>query len=113
MLDNFTAFVCTVDGKKIAAGRNGWNLPLGIDAGHRILEVEFNRGVFVARAELELEAAPNAHYELKFATDAQLFGNNSYCNFWVIDATTGQTVTSIKKTSVEKMAVAPGQPLLP
>jgi hypothetical protein len=112
LLDNFTAFVATVDGKKIEAGRGGWNIPLEIEAGHRILDVEFNRGVFVARAKLELEATTDAQYELKYATDAELFGHNSYCNFWIVDHATGQTVTPVAKTSVEKMAEVPGRPVL-
>jgi len=106
LFDNFTAFITAVDGKKITAGRNGWNLPVEIETGHRTFSVEFNRGVFRAKGRVEIDAAANAHYELKFATDAQLFGNNSYCNFWVVDAGSGKTVSLISKDSVEKIAEA-------
>lgn len=106
MFDNFTAFITAIDGRKIAAGRDGWNVPLEIETGHRTLNVEFNRGVFYAKGRLEFDAVANARYEVKFATDAELFGHNSYCNFWVIDTATGKTVSMISKDSVEKIAEA-------
>jgi hypothetical protein len=113
LLDNYTAFVATVDGKKIEAGRRGWNIPLEIETGRRVLEVEFNRGVFFAKGRLEFDAAVDARYELKYATDAELFGHNSYCNFWVVDTRNGQTVSMVSKASVQKVAEAPKQGLLP
>jgi hypothetical protein len=106
LFDNFTAFITAIDGRKIPMGRDGWNVPLEIETGHRTLNVEFNRGVFYARGRLEFDAVANANYELKFATDAELFGHNSYCNFWVIDTATGKTVSLISKDSVEKIATA-------
>ena len=113
LLDNFTAFVATVDGKKVAAGRRGWDAPLELMAGRRRLGVEFNRGVFVARAELELEAAADAKYELRYTTDAELFGRNSYCNFWIVDLGAGRTVTAVQKSSVEKSTPPQPAPILP
>lgn len=106
LFDNFTAFITAVDGRKIAIGRDGWNVPLEIETGHRTLNVEFNRGVFYAKGRLEFDAVANANYDLKFNTDTELFGNNSYCNFWVIDTATGKTVSMISKGTVEKIAEA-------
>ncbi len=113
LLDNFTAFVASIDGRKNTAGRNGWDSPFVIDAGHRVIEAEFNRGVFMARTTLVLEAKANAQYALKYATDAELFGHTSYCNFWVVDLATGQTVTAVEKASVEKIAVTADHSILP
>jgi hypothetical protein len=113
LLDNFTAFVSSVDGRKVEAGRTGWNTPLSIDVGHRTLGVEFNRGVFRAKSQLEFDAVANARYELKYATDAELFGKNSFCNFWVIEIQSGQTVSLVSKSSVEKLPDPPKQSLLP
>jgi hypothetical protein len=102
LLDNFTAFVTAIDGQPIAAGRKGWDAPLEIKAGRRMLGVEFNRGVFVARAMLELEAVAEASYEVRYATDAQLFGHNSYCDFWIVDTGTGKIVTAVRKAPVQR-----------
>ena len=109
LLDNFTAFVSSVDGRKVEAGRNGWNTPLSIDVGHRRLGVEFNRGVFLAKGQLEFDAIANTRYELRYATDAELFGKNSYCNFWVIEIQSGQTVSRVSKSAVEKIAETPAK----
>ncbi len=109
LFDNFTAFITTIDGRKIAIGRDGWSVPLEIETGRRTLDVEFNRGVFYAKGRLEFDAVADAKYELKFITDAELFGHNSYCNFWVIDTSTGKTVSMISKGSVEKIAGATAQ----
>jgi len=104
LFDNFTAFVAAVDGKKISGGREGWNVPVSVETGKRILDVEFNRGVFVARSRLELEAMANASYELHYTTDAEVFGQNSFCDFWLVDAGTGRTVTPVRKAAVEKQS---------
>jgi len=103
MLDSFTAFVTAVDGVNVAAGRQGWNTPLPIKAGLRRLSVAFNRGVFAARGNLELKARSEAAYQLKFATDAQLFGKNSYCDFWIVDAATGEPVTERTRVPLTKI----------
>ena len=104
LLDNFTAFVAAVDGQPVAAGRKGWNIPLEITAGQRRLTVEFIRGVFTAQTELELDAVPNANYQLQYATDAELFGHNSYCDFWIVNLATGRTSGAVKKAQVIKLA---------
>lgn len=102
LFDNFTAFVVAVNGLPVAAGRAGWNKSIDISAGTNTLTVEFNRGNFVARTDLELAAAAGASYEVKFASDARLFGQNSYCDFWIVDLGTSQAVTPVKKAPVKK-----------
>jgi hypothetical protein len=102
LLDNFTAYIAAVDGQPAAAGRKGWATPLEIKAGRRTLTVEFVRGVFSSRAELVLDAAPEANYEVRFTTDAQLFGHNSFCDFWILDLGTGQKATAVTKAPVTK-----------
>jgi hypothetical protein len=102
LLDNFTAYVAAVDGQPVSAGRKGWATPLEIRSGRRSLTVEFVRGVFSSRADLPLEAAPDANYEVRFTTDAQLFGRNSFCDFWIVDLGTGATVTAVAKAQVTK-----------
>lgn len=102
LLDNFTAFIAALDGAAVPAGRTGWATPLKIPAAHHVLAVEFQRGVFSAQVNLTLEAADDAIYELKFATDAEVFGHNSYCDFWIVDTRTGQRVTSVARATVKK-----------
>ncbi|MDI1320217.1 MAG: hypothetical protein PSW75_08500 [bacterium] len=102
LFDNFTAFIAAVDGQPVAAGRAGWNTPVELKAGHRILTVEFKRGVFSAKAQLELQAVAHASYQLKYATDAQLFGKNSFCDFWITDLATSQPLTGVVKAPVVK-----------
>ncbi len=89
MLDNFTAYVAAVDGVPVAAGRAGWSTPVTLKAGPRRLTLAFSRGVFAARTEIEFTAASDATYRVKFATDAQFLGKNSYCEFWIEDTATG------------------------
>jgi hypothetical protein len=102
LLDNFTAFISAVDGQAVAAGRAGWDTPIELKAGRHALTVEFRRGVFSATALLEVEAAAKANYQLRYTTDAQLFGKNSFCDFWIVDLATDQPVTGVKKAAVVK-----------
>ena len=98
--DDFTAFVIAVDGKRVMAGRKGWNKPLHLSPGNHHLDVEFNRGVFVANAKLDLTAHAGGTYELKYSTDVAFNGANTYCDFWVVDTTTGKSVTDIVRGPV-------------
>lgn len=106
MFDNFTAFVVTVDGQAVAAGRQGWNTPLSLPPGPHRLRVAFNRGVFAAETELSLSAYPGAAYQLKFTTDAEIFGKNSYCEFWIADTATGESVTPPRRVALTRIVPA-------
>ncbi len=98
---NQTAFVLSVDGKVVMAGKKGWNVPLLVEAGPRIIDVQMSRGDFVSHSYLELNAAPGGHYILRFASDVGLLGNNTYCDFWFVDAATGSPVTPKQRGSIE------------
>jgi hypothetical protein len=97
ILDSFTAYVIAVDGKRVMAGEKGWNTPLVIPAGRRTLGVEFERGSYHGRADLLLNAAPGGRYELRFDTDVQTYGPNTYVDFWVVNLASGKAVTEIKR----------------
>jgi hypothetical protein len=102
LLDNFTAFITAVDGEKIAAGRKGLNQPVSLPPGRRKLAVEFIRGAFFARTELTLEAKPGAAYELRHASDAQVYGEHTFCEFWIIDLATGEKAAAPKRVELGK-----------
>lgn len=106
MLDNFTAFVAAVDGVPVVTGRAGWNTALSLKAGPRRLSVAFARGVFAAQAELQFTARSEAVYQLKFTSDAQLFGKSSFCEFWVVDTATGEQVGPRVRASLTKTETA-------
>ena len=102
LLDNFTAFITAVDGQPVAAGRKGWNQPVSLPPGQRWLAVEFIRGAFFARTELVLAAKPGAAYELRHTSDAQVYGEHTFCEFWIVDLATGEKVTPTKRTALGK-----------
>lgn len=106
MFDNLTAYVAAVDRQPVAAGRQGWNTPVSLPAGQRRLTVQFNRGVFSARAELLLTARSEAVYQLKFATDAEVFGKNSYAEFWIVETASGERVVSPLRVPLTRITPA-------
>ncbi|AOS45212.1 hypothetical protein Verru16b_02290 [Lacunisphaera limnophila] len=103
MLDNFTVYVVAVDGVAVAGGRPGWSTPIALPAGPHRVSLGFNRGVFAAHADLAIEAVSAAAYEVRFASDAQLFGQNSYCEFWIVDTATGQPVTPRVRSALSRI----------
>ncbi len=103
LLDHFTAFISAVDGRPVASGRKGWDQPLPLPAGKRRLTVEFVRGAFFARAELEFEAKSEAAYELRHASDAQVYGAHTFCEFWIVDLATGEKATAPKRAELGKV----------
>jgi hypothetical protein len=102
LLDNFTAFVRSVDGQPVSAGRKGWSVPIELKPGPHRIGVEFVRGSFFARAELALEAQPAAAYELRETNDAQVYGQHSFCEFSVIELKTGRQAVPPKRVALEK-----------
>lgn len=102
LLDNFTAFITALDGQPIGSGRKGWNQPITFVPGKRRFAVEFVRGTFYARTELVLEAKPGAAYELRHASDAQVYGEHTFCEFWIVDLATGEKVTAPKRVELGK-----------
>jgi hypothetical protein len=106
MLDDFTVYVIAIDGVPVAAGRAGWSTPLPLKAGQRRLTLGFTRGVFAATADITLHAASEAAYQVRFATDAQFLGKNSYCEFWIADTATGQPVTERVRAELRRSGSA-------
>ncbi len=104
MLDDFTVYVIAIDGVPIAAGRAGWNRSLPLKAGPHRLTLGFTRGVFATTAEIALNAASEAAYQVRFTTDAQFLGKNSYCEFWIVDTTTGQLATERVRAELRRSA---------
>ena len=100
LLDDFTAYIVTIDGRLVMAGRRGWNTPISLEAGYHVLNVKFARGVFAAVADFDLVAVANANYQLRYTTDVKLLGNNSYVDFWIIDMATSRAVSPIKQAVV-------------
>ena len=94
-LDDFTAYVVTVDGKRVLAERKGWNQELVVRSGMRNIDVVFERGSFSAQSKLDFEALAGHRYQLKFDSDVGVVGKNSRCDFWVIDAENGEPASGI------------------
>jgi hypothetical protein len=106
MFDNFTAFVAAIDNKPVPAGRAGWKTPLALEPGQRLLTVMFVRGVFTAHADIPLQARSEAAYEVKFTSDAQLFGQSTYCEFWIVDSATGEKVVTPVRAQLTRVQPA-------
>lgn len=113
MFDNFTAFVAAIDNKPVTEGRAGWNVPLALEPGQRLLTVMFVRGVFTAHADIPLQARSEAVYQVKFASDAQLFGQSTYCEFWIIDSATGEKVGGPIRAQLTRVQPAGATPPAP
>lgn len=109
MLDSFTVHIAAVDGVPVAGGREGWNTPVALKPGLRRLALVFTRGVFTAQAEVSFVAASGASYRAHFATDAQLFGRNSFCEFWVVDTATNEPVSARLRMPLTRNEPAPAK----
>lgn len=103
LLDNFTVFITALDDQPIGSGRKGWNQPITFVPGKRRFAVEFVRGAFFARTELTLEAKPGAAYELRHTSDAQVYGEHTFCEFWIVDLATGEKATPARRTGLGKL----------
>lgn len=100
ILDNFTAYVFAIDGKRLMSGRKGWNTPVTIASGQRTVAVEFQRGDYKGRTEISFNAMPRVAYEVRFDSDVQVYGANSYADFWIVNLSSGKAVTGIKRAAI-------------
>ncbi len=100
LIDDFTAYVLAVDGKRVMSGRKGWNTVLPIQPGLRNITVAFLRTPFNAQVNLQLQAVAGGKYQVQFSTDAQFFGADTYCDFWIIDIATQKPVTGIRRGDI-------------
>lgn len=100
VMDDFTAYVVGVDGKRLMEGRSGWNVPLKVSLGPHRVDVTFVRGAHSSFGSLFLNAVPNGAYQVKFSTDVGFNGPSTYCDFWVIDTRTGKAVSEIIRRPV-------------
>ena len=110
LLDDFTVYVASIDGKRVMAERKGWNTPIAILPGHRKVEAIFQRGSFGSKAEFELDASAGADYQVKFTSDVKPFGGNSYVDFWIVDSATQKAVTGVERGTVS-MGYSPSVPI--
>ena len=103
MFDNFTAYVSAIDGRTVPAGRAGWSTPLALSVGPHRLTVIFIRGQFIAQTELYIQTRSGVAYQVKFATDAQVFGKSSYCEFSIVEMATGAEVLPPTRVPLTKL----------
>lgn len=102
LLDNYTAYLVAIDGAPVSGGREAWNKPLPLKPGPHRVGLAFARGVFAARAEVEFTATSRAAYQVKFATDAEFLGKNTYCEFWIVDLATGQPASDKVRVPLQR-----------
>lgn len=99
-IDDFTVYVLAVDGKRVISGWENWDTALPIQPGLRTITVAFKREPLNAQADLQLQAVAGGKYQIRFSTDAYLFGADTYCDFWIIDIATQKPVTGIKRGTI-------------
>ena len=100
LIDDFTAYILAVDGKRVMSGRKGWSTALPIQPGLHNITVAFLRAPFNAQVDLQLQAVAGGKYQVQFSTDAQFFGADTYCDFWIIDIATQKPVTGIGRGAI-------------
>lgn len=99
-IDDFTVYVLAVDGKRVISGLENWDLALPIQPGLRVISVAFKRDPLNAQADLHLQAVTGGKYQIRFSSDAYFFGEDTYCDFWIIDLATNKPVTGIVRGTI-------------
>jgi hypothetical protein len=100
ILHNKTAFILSIDGKRVMAGRDGWNVPVMIVSGKHVLTVEFECGREVAQTDFPLEVISGATYKVCFSPITNFLGKIKSCDLWIADA-----ISKEAKTSTERIAL--------
>lgn len=99
-IDDLTAYVLAVDGKRVISGLENWDTAFPIQPGLHTITVAFKRDPLNAQADLQLQAVAGSKYQIKFSTDAYFWGADTYCDFWIVDMNTKKPVTGIKRGTI-------------
>jgi hypothetical protein len=98
--DDFTAYISSIDGKRVMLERKGWDFPIILDSGTRSITAEFQRGVFNTRVVIPVNVEAGRSYRLRFSSDVGIGGRNTYCDFWIEDIATSKAVSGIFRGSI-------------
>ena len=96
-----TGYIYMIDLKSVRDAAAGWETPIALAPGKHTVMAEYRFSNFKARATLQFAATPGASYQLMIkhgresTTEVKLF-----CEFWVIDTATGQTVSKVQHAQV-------------
>ncbi len=92
------AYVLMVNGKFVRDPEENWAQSLALASGPQDLAVEYRSSVFRSRTVFSLEAKAGATYLLQMTPGIDPKDDRRYCEFVIVDETTGQPVTPVKHT---------------
>jgi hypothetical protein len=98
--DNHVGYVLMVDDKFVPNALDEWNQPIALSPGWHEIAAAYQSGVFSSRTTFRFKAAAGSPYLLKIAAGLESDGDHRYCNFSIVDGTTGTPVTAIKHCNV-------------
>ncbi len=100
-----TAYISSVNGKRVMAGLAGWNQPLVMPAGSYELQLVYRMGGHQATAPITLNAQAGHAYQIQFITDigTTYFSPSTYVDFWIEDQQTHQPVTGVVRAEPPKV----------
>jgi len=99
--EEHTGFVYMIDLQSVSGARDHWDQAIALTPGKHAIMAEYRFSNFKARATLALTASAGHSYQLMFK-----YGRDNtpeltlFCNFWMVDWATGETVTPIHRAQV-------------
>ena len=93
--DDHTGFVFMVDLKPVRDADSHWNEALPLTAGKHSIIAEYRYSNFIARADIPLQASAGTAYQLMIKNGHEPADGKPYCDFWIVDRSTGKPVTLI------------------
>jgi hypothetical protein len=98
--DNHIGYVLMVDDKFVPNALDNWNQPIALSPGWHEIAAAYQSGVFSSRTTFRFKAAAGSPYILKIAAGLESDGDHRYCNFSIVDGTTGTPITAVKHCNV-------------
>lgn len=100
LLDDSITFVSAINGSSTGIKKKTWSKPALLQPGTTIISGSFSRGSYKARADIEFVAISGHDYSLMFDTNAKWRAGDYYCDFWVMDTDSKQTVSNVVRTKI-------------
>ncbi len=98
--DDHFAYVLMIDGKFVRNPDKDWDQPLALTPGSHLIAVEYKLSVFRARYSFRINIKPGVTYAVKINPGVAGPDERRYCDFSILDATTGTPVTEVRRSNV-------------
>ena len=104
LFDDDNTYVYAVDGQKVMLEKDHWDKPVYVLPGERAITLGFEKGAHMVFAKVSMLVAESKQYKAVSACKTGFIGNYEYCDFWIVDVSTGRAASEVTRGPYQQFA---------